>query len=72
MLNGRYDFVFPLEPHQTQFYEMLGSPEGSKRHVVYEAGHFPFPFGDMIRENLDWLDLHLGPVTSAQSPGETR
>jgi class 3 adenylate cyclase/formylglycine-generating enzyme required for sulfatase activity/dienelactone hydrolase len=72
MLNGRYDFVFPLEPHQTQFYEMLGSPEGSKRHVVYEAGHFPFPFGDMIRENLAWLDRHLGPVTSTDVAHETR
>jgi serine/threonine protein kinase/class 3 adenylate cyclase/dienelactone hydrolase len=67
MLNGRYDFVFPVETHQLPFYEMLGTPEADKRHVVYDAGHFAFPLGDAIRENVAWLDRHLGPTGSDQA-----
>jgi hypothetical protein len=66
MLNGRYDFVFPIKTHQIPFYEMLGTPEENKRHVVYDAGHFAFPLGDAIRENVAWLDRHLGPTDSDQ------
>jgi dienelactone hydrolase len=67
MLNGRYDFVFPFETHQLPFYEMLATPAANKRHVVYDAGHFAFPLGDAIRENLAWLDRHLGPTGSDQA-----
>jgi dienelactone hydrolase len=62
MLNGRYDFVFQLETHQLPFFEMLGTPPADKRHVIYEAGHFAFPLGEAIRENLAWLDGTLGPT----------
>jgi dienelactone hydrolase len=62
MLNGRYDFVFPFETHQRSFYQMLGTTESNKRHVVYDAGHFAFPLGDAIRESVAWLDRHLGPT----------
>ena len=62
MLNGRFDFVFPLETNQVPFFEMLATPAANKRHVVYEAGHFAFPLGDAIRENVAWLDRHLGPT----------
>jgi dienelactone hydrolase len=64
MLNGRYDFVFPFETHQLPYYEMLGTPEANKRHVVYDAGHFAFPLGDAIRENVAWLERHLGSTSS--------
>jgi class 3 adenylate cyclase/dienelactone hydrolase len=62
MLNGRFDLVFPLETNQVPFFEMLATPAANKRHVVYEAGHFAFPLGDAIRENVAWLDRHLGPT----------
>jgi serine/threonine protein kinase/class 3 adenylate cyclase len=67
MLNGRYDFVFPIKTHQIPFYELLGTPEADKRHVVYDAGHFAFPLGDAIRENVEWLDRYLGPTGSEQA-----
>jgi dienelactone hydrolase len=60
-LNGRYDHVFPYETHQLPFFEMLGSSPEDKRQVVYEAGHFAFPLGEAIRENVAWLDQHFGP-----------
>ena len=72
MLNGRYDYLFPLDSSQIPMFKLLGAPDADKRHVIYEAGHFPLPRGAMIRETLDWLDRYMGPVeriaTSATSP----
>jgi dienelactone hydrolase len=65
MLNGRYDYGFPVETHQKPFFELLGTPPEHKRHVVFEAGHWPFPRGAFIRENVAWLDKYLGPVERA-------
>ena len=62
MLNGRYDFQFP-ETNQKTFFDLLATPDENKRHVLFEAGHWPFPMGELIRENLAWLDRHLGPVS---------
>jgi dipeptidyl aminopeptidase/acylaminoacyl peptidase len=61
MLNGRYDFFFPVETSQLAMYRMLATREPHKRHVVYETGH-QVPRIDRIRETLDWLDRYLGPV----------
>jgi dienelactone hydrolase len=66
MLNGRHDFVFPYEPHQRAFFELLGTPPEHKRHVVWDAGHFGWPLGEFVRENLDWLDRYLGPVRAGE------
>ncbi len=62
MLNGRHDFVFPYATHQRSYFERLGTPIENKRHVLWDVGHFNFPVGEFIRENLDWLDRSLGPV----------
>jgi dienelactone hydrolase len=64
MLNGRHDFLFPLEL-QRVFFELLGTPPEHKRHVVWDAGHFGWPLGEFVRENLDWLDRYLGPVVAS-------
>lgn len=61
MLNGRYDFFFPVEETQEPFYRLLGSPKDQKKHLLYETGH-NIPRNELIRESLDWLDLYLGPV----------
>ena len=61
MLNGRYDFFYPTEASQVPMFRLLGAPVDRKRYVVYETGH-TIPRAELIRETLDWLDRHLGPV----------
>jgi formylglycine-generating enzyme required for sulfatase activity/dienelactone hydrolase len=61
MLNGKYDFAFPYDKAVLPFYNLLGTPEKNKRHVVYETDHF-VPKNEMIKETLTWLDRYLGPV----------
>jgi hypothetical protein len=61
MLNGRYDYYFPVESSQNPMFDLLGTPPTSKRHVVADGSHFvPRPL--LIKETLDWLDQYLGPV----------
>jgi dienelactone hydrolase len=61
MLNGKYDFFFPLETAQRPFFENLGTPAADKRWSVYEGGH-DVPRTVLIRESMAWLDKYLGPV----------
>ncbi|MGH9499516.1 MAG: alpha/beta hydrolase family protein [Terriglobales bacterium] len=61
MLNGRYDFFFPVESNQEPFYQMLGSKKDEKKHILYETGH-NIPRNELIKEMLNWLDQYLGPV----------
>ena len=61
MLSGRYDFIFPEQRAQLPFFNMLGTPSDRKRRVGYDTGH-NVPQAEMIKETLDWLDRHLGPV----------
>jgi serine/threonine protein kinase/formylglycine-generating enzyme required for sulfatase activity len=61
MVNGRYDFFYPVETAQKPLFLSLGTPFKDKRHVVFEAGHVP-PNDLMIREILDWLDRYQGPL----------
>jgi dienelactone hydrolase len=63
MINGRYDYFFPLEVSQKPMFGLLGTPSAQKRHVVLEASHdVAILRQDMMRETLDWLDRYLGPV----------
>jgi eukaryotic-like serine/threonine-protein kinase len=61
MLNGRFDFFYPVETSQEPMFRLLGTPKEQKRRVVYETGH-NIPRNEMIKETLDWLDRYLGPV----------
>jgi dienelactone hydrolase len=61
MINGRYDFVLPLQTCQEPFFRLLGSPPQDKRHVLYDTGHSP-PQLPVMKEALNWLDRYLGPV----------
>ena len=63
MLNGRHDWIFPVQRSQVPMFELLGTPEEDKRHVVFDSGH-SVPRREGIREILDWLDKYLGPVSS--------
>jgi len=61
MLNGRFDFFYPVETSQLPMFRLLGTPKEHKRRVQYETGH-NIPRTEGIRETLDWLDHYLGPV----------
>jgi len=61
MVNGRDDYIFPLETSQIPLFRHLGAPEKDKRHFVVEGGHGPLT-QEVVRETLAWLDRYLGPV----------
>ncbi len=61
MLNGKYDFFFPLTTSQEPFFKNLGTPAADKKRKVYEGGH-DVPRAELFRETLAWLDKYLGPV----------
>lgn len=61
MLNGRYDFFFPVESTQEPFFRMLGTKKEQKKHLLYDTGH-NIPRNELIKETLNWLDQYLGPV----------
>ena len=64
MLNGRYDYTFPLESSQKPYFRWLGTPEKDKRHVVYDAAHdVMVNRTEVVKEVLSWLDQYLGPVS---------
>jgi dienelactone hydrolase len=63
MLNGRYDYTFPLDSSQKPYFRWLGTPEKDKRHVVYDAAHdVMVNRTKVVKEVLSWLDQYLGPV----------
>jgi hypothetical protein len=64
MLNGRYDFFFPIETSQVPMFRLLGTPADQKRHVVEEGSHF-VPRTRLIQETLAWLDRYQ-PVPSGE------
>jgi pimeloyl-ACP methyl ester carboxylesterase len=61
MMNGRYDFFFPLETSQIPLFRLLGTPPDRKRHVVSDGSHF-VPRAMLVPEVIDWFDRWLGPV----------
>jgi dienelactone hydrolase len=61
MINGRYDFMTPVDTCQEPFFRALGTPSQDKQHVLFDTGHSP-PQLPVMKESLDWLDHYLGPV----------
>jgi dienelactone hydrolase len=61
MINGRYDFFFPVETSQLPLYRLMGAKAEDKRQIIAEGGHAP-PQDLVVREAVDWLDRYLGPV----------
>ena len=67
MINGRYDYFFPLNESQKPLFTLLGTPAADKRHVVLETSHdVTILRQSVMRETLDWLDRYLGPVSGAK------
>jgi cephalosporin-C deacetylase-like acetyl esterase len=61
MLNGEFDFYYPVRTSQEPMFRLLGTTREHKRRVVYKTGH-NIPRNELIKEALDWLDRYLGPV----------
>lgn len=64
MLNGRYDFYFPVETSQRPFFNYLGTPAADKKWIVYLEAH-TVPRTELVRETLLWLDRYLGAPAKA-------
>jgi formylglycine-generating enzyme required for sulfatase activity/dienelactone hydrolase len=65
MMGGRHDFSNPVT-HQQALFRVFGTPAADKRIVIIEdAGHWPLPRNEVIRETADFLDRYLGPVTGS-------
>ena len=63
MVNGRYDYTFPLETSQDPLFRMLGTPATEKSHVVLDTPHdVSQQRARLIQEVLAWLDRYLGRV----------
>jgi len=64
MINGKEDFIFPLETSQKPMYNFLGTPQAHKEHKVYSGGHGLLGlFTRQIKGDvLAWLDRYLEPV----------
>jgi formylglycine-generating enzyme required for sulfatase activity/dienelactone hydrolase len=61
MINGRHDFVFPVQTSQEPLFRLLGAPPADKRRALFDSGHQP-PTDLTVKETLDWLDRRLGTV----------
>jgi dienelactone hydrolase len=59
MINGRYDFFFPLESSQIPMFRLLGTTAADKRHIVEDGSHY-VPRTRLIQEVLMWLDKYQG------------
>ena len=64
MLNGRYDYYFPVETSQKPFFEYLGTPRDGKRWIVYPEAH-TVPRTELMKEELAWLDRWLGAALAS-------
>jgi dienelactone hydrolase len=63
MVNGRYDWTFPLESSQEPMFAMFATPAADKRHVVFDTPHdVRFRQADLTKEVLAWYDTYLGKV----------
>jgi len=69
MLNGRDDFINPVERSQIPLLRALGTAEKDKRQILFDGGHVNLQFRmDLIGEILRWLDQYLGPVKVTSLP----
>jgi pimeloyl-ACP methyl ester carboxylesterase len=63
IVNGRYDYTFPVEKAQDPLFRMLGTPPDDKKHVMLDTPHdVTEQRGQLVKVVLDWLDRYLGRV----------
>lgn len=57
--NGLYDTDFKFESSAKPFFDLIGTAEPDKKHIVEPSGHF-VPQVIVKGETLGWLDQYLG------------
>jgi dienelactone hydrolase len=63
MVNGRYDFTFPLDASQNPLFNMLATPAADKRHIVLDSPHdVTQQRPELTKAVLNWLDQYMGRV----------
>jgi pimeloyl-ACP methyl ester carboxylesterase len=64
MINGRYDYIFPLESSQQVLFDLFATPADDKKHRLFETGHGvrSYRTAEIELEILSWLDRFLGVV----------
>lgn len=63
MVNGRYDYTFPVDKAQDPLFQMLGTPAAQKSHVILDTPHdVTEQHPQLVKAVLDWLDQYLGRV----------
>lgn len=63
MVNGRYDYTFPVETAQDPLLRMPGTAPEDKRHLILDTPHdVTGQRPQLVRAVLDWLDKYLGRV----------
>jgi dienelactone hydrolase len=63
MVNGRTDYVFSVNESQNPLFQMLGTPDVDKKHVVLDTPHdVTERRTELAKVVLDWLDKYLGRV----------
>ena len=63
MVNGRYDYTFPVEKAQNPMFQMLGTPVADKSHVILDTPHdVTEQRSQLVKVVLNWLDRYLGRV----------
>ncbi len=60
MAGGDRDSSNPVA-HQQAMFRAFGTPEADKYISIYEAGHWPLPMNDVLRDTGDFLDRYLRP-----------
>jgi formylglycine-generating enzyme required for sulfatase activity/dienelactone hydrolase len=60
MINGKFDHIAPYERSQRRLFDLLGTPAGQKKHIVYDGGHFQYPLNSVAHDSTDWFDQYLG------------
>jgi hypothetical protein len=59
--SGLYDTDFRFETSSKPFFDMLGTADADKKHIVEPTIHF-VPFDVVAGETLNWLEQYLGSV----------
>ena len=62
MLNGREDSLFPYEAAQKPLFNLLGTPQEHKKHILFPGEHcIPWENREQYHKAIaDWLDKYLG------------